>query len=90
MAKGSYFTACIYQLVSEIQFPHKIAHSLLIITHQNIKLTVLWGNDFLKPIDKYIVLNKVQGLGVGRVAGLRVQGLGFGLKDFRFVLRGYG
>ena len=38
--------------------PHRIVNLLFTITHQNIKLTVLWGMDFLKIIREYIVSDK--------------------------------
>ena len=35
---------CIYQLVIESRFPHKIVELLFTTTNRNIKLTVLWGS----------------------------------------------
>ena len=39
-----YLTLCIYQLLLESQLPPKIVNLLFTITHQNAKLTILWGN----------------------------------------------
>ena len=37
-------TGCIHRLVPESQLPQKIVNSLLTITNQSIKSTLLWGS----------------------------------------------
>jgi len=61
-------TQCIYSLVLESQLPHTIVNLLFAIINQKIKLTFLGGGvDFLKLINKYIMWDKADTGGVGRL-----------------------
>ena len=56
-AVGFHLTECIIKMISESQLSHKSVNLLFTITHQNNKLTVLWGG-----VTFYIVSHEIRQL----------------------------